>query len=137
MKKVKFKTGVRCPCGKNKSIDRADKSNPGSSDESLRIAERSPTLPTHYYSIPTISQHKATISTHLSWKEATLQYLLHRIWWNYHILELCDIHWYHVFSLMSKIGFSDDERNRWFLFFSFLFVSVKSIYHCAAAAWWL
>lgn len=62
MKKVKLKTGVRCLCGKNKSIDRTDESNPGSSDESSGIAERSPTLPTHYYSIPTKSQHKAAIS---------------------------------------------------------------------------
>lgn len=56
MRKVELETGVRCPCGKNKSIDRADESNPGSSDESPGIAERSPTLPTHYYSIPPKSQ---------------------------------------------------------------------------------
>lgn len=57
MKKAKLKTGLKCPCGKNKSIDGADESNTGSSDESSGIAERSPTLPTHYNSIPTKSQH--------------------------------------------------------------------------------
>lgn len=56
MRKVELQTGVRCPCGENKSIDRADESNPGSSDESPGIAERSSTLPTHYYSIPPKSQ---------------------------------------------------------------------------------
>lgn len=97
MKKVKLKTGVRCPCGKNKSIDRADESNPGSSDESPGIAERSPTLPTHYYSIPTKSQtqsrhiRQSNHATHLAWKEGTLQNFLRHIHDGSIILELCDI----------------------------------------------
>lgn len=62
MKKLSFNSGVQALYGQNKSIDGADESNPGSSDESCGITVLSPTMPTHYCAIPPWSQNKAGTS---------------------------------------------------------------------------
>ncbi len=116
MKKSSSKTAVRCPHGKNKSIDRADESNPGSSDESPGTAERSSTLPTHYYSIPTKSQHKAVISYKATkshtWRGKRQQYRTSCTAYDGCISsELCHIHWYCVLMPGSVLAIMKGKQN--------------------------